>query len=69
MIFLFFYFIVKKMLLLIKPFFRFIQMAEENSRPTFDSIQSVVNAVGSVAMMLENTFFALTSSFRAILGE
>lgn len=44
-------------------------MAEENSRPTFDSIQSVVNAVGSVAMMLENTFFALTSSFRAILGE
>ncbi|XP_041980964.1 peroxisomal membrane protein PEX13 [Aricia agestis] len=47
---------------------RFIQMAEESSRPTFDSIQSVVHAVGSVAMMLENTFFALTSSFRAILG-
>ncbi|XP_063833622.1 peroxisomal membrane protein PEX13 [Ostrinia nubilalis] len=47
---------------------RFIQMAEENSRPAFDSIQSFVNAVGSVAMMLENTFFALTSSFRAILG-
>nr|XP_034826499.1 peroxisomal membrane protein PEX13-like [Maniola hyperantus] len=47
---------------------RFIQMAEENSRPAFDSIQSVVNAVGSVAMMLESTFFALTSSFRAILG-
>ncbi|CAG9792644.1 unnamed protein product [Diatraea saccharalis] len=47
---------------------RFIQLAEENSRPAFDSIQSFVNAVGSVAMMLENTFFALTSSFRAILG-
>ncbi|XP_063369580.1 peroxisomal membrane protein PEX13 [Cydia amplana] len=47
---------------------RFIQMAEESSRPAFDSIQSLVNAVGSVAMMLENTFFALTSSFRAILG-
>ncbi|XP_039747156.1 probable peroxisomal membrane protein PEX13 [Pararge aegeria] len=47
---------------------RFIQMAEENSRPAFDSIQSVVSAVGSVAMMLESTFFALTSSFRAILG-
>ncbi|CAG4939524.1 unnamed protein product [Colias eurytheme] len=47
---------------------RFIQLAEERSRPAFDSIQSVVNAVGSVAMMLENTFFALTSSFRAILG-
>ncbi|KAI5638399.1 hypothetical protein NE865_09033 [Phthorimaea operculella] len=47
---------------------RFIQIAEENSRPAFDSIQSLVNAVGSIAMMLENTFFALTSSFRAILG-
>lgn len=47
---------------------RFIHMAEESSRPAFDSIQSLVNAVGSVAMMLENTFFALTSSFRAILG-
>ncbi|XP_045455921.1 peroxisomal membrane protein PEX13 [Melitaea cinxia] len=47
---------------------RFIQMAEESSRPTFDSIQSVLHAVGSIAMMLENTFFALTSSFRAILG-
>ncbi|XP_013191826.2 peroxisomal membrane protein PEX13 [Amyelois transitella] len=47
---------------------RFIQLAEENSRPAFDSIQGFVNAVGSVAMMLENTFFALTSSFRAILG-
>ncbi|XP_049880111.1 probable peroxisomal membrane protein PEX13 [Pectinophora gossypiella] len=47
---------------------RFIQMAEESSRPAFDSIQSLVGAVGSVAMMLENTFFALTSSFRAILG-
>ncbi|KAI8432747.1 hypothetical protein MSG28_013706 [Choristoneura fumiferana] len=46
---------------------RFIQVAEESSRPAFDSIQSLVNAVGSVAMMLENTFFALTSSFRAIL--
>nr|XP_032523877.1 peroxisomal membrane protein PEX13 isoform X2 [Danaus plexippus plexippus] len=47
---------------------RFIQIAEEGSRPAFESIQSVVNAVGSVAMMMENTFFALTSSFRAILG-
>lgn len=47
---------------------RFIQMAEENSRPAFQSIESVVSAVGSVAMMLENTFIAMTSSFRAILG-
>ncbi|XP_068625158.1 peroxisomal membrane protein PEX13 isoform X2 [Battus philenor] len=47
---------------------RFIQMAEEGTRPAFDSIQSLVNAVGSIAMMLENTFFALTCSFRAVLG-
>ncbi|XP_037297138.1 probable peroxisomal membrane protein PEX13 [Manduca sexta] len=47
---------------------RFVQIAEERSRPAFDSIHGVVSAVGSVAMMLENTFFALTSSFRAILG-
>lgn len=50
-------------------FSRFIQLAEESSRPAFDSIQSLVNAVGSVAMMLESTFFALTTSFRAILGK
>ncbi|KAH9637372.1 hypothetical protein HF086_011985 [Spodoptera exigua] len=43
-------------------------MAEERSRPAFESIQSLVNAVGSVAMMLEGTFFAMTSSFRAVLG-
>lgn len=43
-------------------------MAEERSRPAFESIQSLVNAVGSVAMMLESTFFAMTSSFRAVLG-
>lgn len=49
-------------------YFRFIQIAEESSRPTFQSIESIVGAVGSVAMMLENTFMAMTSSFRAILG-
>lgn len=49
--------------------FSFIQLAEERSRPTFQSIESVVGAVGSIAMMLENTFFAMTSSFRAILGK
>uniref|UniRef100_A0A2A4K4V8 Peroxisomal membrane protein PEX13 n=1 Tax=Heliothis virescens TaxID=7102 RepID=A0A2A4K4V8_HELVI len=47
---------------------RFIQMAEEGSRPAFETIQGLVNAFGSVAMMMESTYFALTSSFRAILG-
>nr|XP_049701614.1 probable peroxisomal membrane protein PEX13 [Helicoverpa armigera] len=47
---------------------RFIQLAEESSRPAFETIQGVVHAFGGVAMMLESTYFALTSSFRAILG-
>jgi len=47
---------------------RFIQSAEESSRQTFASIESVVRAFNSLAMMLDNTFFAMTSSFRAILG-
>lgn len=47
---------------------RFIQYAEENSRQTFASVESVVRAFNSLAMMLDNTFFAMTSSFRAILG-
>lgn len=47
---------------------RFIQLAEESSRPAFQSIESLVMAIGNIAAMLDSTFFALTSSFRAILG-
>ncbi|XP_063696348.1 peroxisomal membrane protein PEX13-like [Culicoides brevitarsis] len=47
---------------------RFIQIAEESSRSAFQSIESVVNAVLNIAQMLESTYFALTSSFRAVLG-
>lgn len=47
---------------------RFVQMAEENSRPAFQSIESFVGVVGNFASMLDSTFFGLTSSFRAILG-
>lgn len=47
---------------------RFIQMAEESSRPAFQSIESLVGAIGNIAAMLDSTFFAITSSFRAILG-
>ncbi|XP_050302322.1 probable peroxisomal membrane protein PEX13 [Anthonomus grandis grandis] len=47
---------------------RFIHYAEESSRQTFASVESVVRAFNSLAMMLDNTFFAMTSSFRAILG-
>lgn len=47
---------------------RFIQLAEESSRPAFQSIESLVGAIGNIAAMLDSTFFAITSSFRAILG-
>ncbi|KAF7273209.1 peroxisomal biogenesis factor 13 [Rhynchophorus ferrugineus] len=47
---------------------RFIQYAEDSSRRTFANVESVVRAVNSLAMMLDNTFFAMTSSFRAVLG-
>lgn len=47
---------------------RFIQLAENSSRPAFQSIESLVSAISNIAQMLDSTFFALTSSFRAILG-
>lgn len=47
---------------------RFIQIAEESSRPAFQILESLVGAVGNVATMLDSTFFAVTSSFRAILS-
>lgn len=47
---------------------RFIQLAEETSRPAFQSIESLVMAFGNIASMLDSTFFALTNSFRAVLG-
>ena len=50
------------------PDMRFIQMAEESSRSAFQSIESVVSTIGNIATMLDSTYFALTSSFRAILG-
>lgn len=50
------------------PEARFIQLAEASSRPAFQSIESLVLAIGNIASMLDSTFFALTSSFRAILG-
>lgn len=42
--------------------------AERNSRAAFESIEQIVMAFGSVSMMLEATFDALFSSFRAVLG-
>ncbi|XP_058799596.1 peroxisomal membrane protein PEX13 isoform X2 [Phymastichus coffea] len=47
---------------------RFVQYAEESTRPAFQSIEAMVHTFSSLTMMLESTFFAMTSSFRAILG-
>ena len=46
----------------------FVRQAEENSRQAFQSVESVVQAFGSVAMMLDSTFFAVYNSFRAVIG-
>lgn len=47
---------------------RFIQIAEESSRPAFQSIESLVMAISNIASMLDSTFFAITNSFRSLLG-
>ena len=46
----------------------FVRRAEESSRTAFQSIEAIVQAFGSVAMMLESTHFAMHNSFRAVLG-
>ncbi|XP_058507032.1 peroxisome biogenesis factor 13 [Solea solea] len=46
---------------------RFVQQAEEGSRGAFQSIESIVQAFGSVSMMLDATFSAVYNSFRAVL--
>jgi len=47
---------------------RFIAAAEESSQPAFQSLESIVQAFGSVSMMLDSTLNAVYSSFRAVLG-
>lgn len=46
----------------------FVRIAEDSSRQAFQSIESIVQAFASVSMMLESTYFAVHSSFRAVLG-
>ena len=46
----------------------FVGQAEESSRAAFQSIESIVQAFGSVAMMLESTHFAMRNSFLAVLS-
>lgn len=44
------------------------RLAEESTRGAFESVESVVHAFGSVSLMLESTYAALQSSFRAVVG-
>jgi len=46
----------------------FAQLAEQSSASAFQSIESFVGAFGSISAMLESTFHALYSSFRAVIG-
>ena len=46
----------------------FVQDAQEGTLSAFSAIETIVRAVGSVALMLESTYMALSTSFRAILG-
>jgi peroxin-13 len=46
----------------------FSQMADESAASAFQSIESFVSAFGSISAMLDSTFHALYSSFRAVVG-
>lgn len=46
----------------------FARHAEESSRQAFQSVESIVQAFGSVAAMLDSTYSAVFNSFRAVLG-
>ncbi|XP_076637552.1 peroxisomal biogenesis factor 13 [Colletes latitarsis] len=47
---------------------RFTQYVEENTRPTFQLIETILQTFSSMTMLLESTYFTLTNSFRAILS-
>ena len=45
-----------------------IRVAEERSRAAFQSIESFLQAFQSISMMLDSSYWALASSFRAVLS-
>jgi len=44
----------------------FAQLAMDESRSAFGSIESVIQAFRSISLMLESTFTSVYSSFRAV---
>nr|CAD7615403.1 unnamed protein product [Timema genevievae] len=47
---------------------RFIRIAEDSTRPAFQTLESMVQAFGSVSFMMESTFHAVYNTFRAVMG-
>ncbi|XP_020286147.1 peroxisomal membrane protein PEX13 [Pseudomyrmex gracilis] len=47
---------------------RFQQYLEESTRSTFSVVETILHTFSSITMLLDSTYFALTSSFRAILS-
>ncbi|CAG2171720.1 unnamed protein product [Oppiella nova] len=45
-----------------------MRLADDRCRQTLESVESVVQAFGSVSLMLESTYHAVNSSFRAFIG-
>ncbi|XP_074640518.1 peroxisomal membrane protein PEX13-like [Tubulanus polymorphus] len=50
------------------PINTFTRLAENSTRPAFESLEGIVNTFSSITMMLESTYFAVHSSFRAVVG-
>ena len=48
------------------PVSNFAQLAMDESRTAFSSIESVIHAFRSISLMLESTFTSVYSSFRAV---
>lgn len=46
---------------------RFMRLAEESTRPTFQAMESVVRAAHSISFLTESVFDSLNISFRAVL--
>lgn len=46
----------------------FIRLMDESCGPAFQSLESIVQSVASLSTMVESTYFAVYSSFRAVLA-
>lgn len=47
---------------------RFVQYAQNASRPTFDSIESIVKTISGLASLIDSTFYSMLNSFQTIIS-